>query len=315
MGEKYSINTTHTISNPIWRDNSDFVLHIGDISYARGYLSEWDDFLNQIEPISSYLPYQTGIGNHEYSYSKGWSPNSNNGNNGNYTYDLNASHGYYITNSGGECGVPYFSLFPFASQNGESKFRDRLPWYSIEYARIKIIIMSTESNFSIGSLQYNWIENEVNNTDRNIFPWIILTGHRMMYCNSLGNDDLNIGKYMRNVLEKLMIKYKVTIGIWGHSHMYTRTCAVFNATCVGSDSNKNGNGQAPIHLVVGSAGYESTDDKWIPNPWYKWVVANTNKHYGFVHLQFLNDTHCLGKFVESNSSKIFDQFYVLNMFH
>ena len=84
--------------------------------------------------------------------------------------------------------------------------------------------MSTESDFSVGSQQYEWIENELNSTDRNMFPWIILSGHRMMYCNSLGTDDMNIGKYMRYMLEGLMIKYKVSIGIWGHSHMYTRTC-------------------------------------------------------------------------------------------
>jgi hypothetical protein len=30
-------------------DNSELVLHIGDISYSVGYLAEWDNFLAMIE--------------------------------------------------------------------------------------------------------------------------------------------------------------------------------------------------------------------------------------------------------------------------
>jgi len=33
------------------------VFHIGDISYANGYLSQWDQFTAQVEPIASIVPY------------------------------------------------------------------------------------------------------------------------------------------------------------------------------------------------------------------------------------------------------------------
>lgn len=36
------------------------VLHIGDICYANGYLSQWDQFTAQIEPIASTIPYMIG---------------------------------------------------------------------------------------------------------------------------------------------------------------------------------------------------------------------------------------------------------------
>jgi hypothetical protein len=44
---------------------TDLVLHIGDLSYATGYASEWDRFLSQIEPLASRVPYMTAQGNHE----------------------------------------------------------------------------------------------------------------------------------------------------------------------------------------------------------------------------------------------------------
>jgi hypothetical protein len=36
------------------------VVHIGDICYANGYLSQWDQFTAQIEPIASTVPYMIG---------------------------------------------------------------------------------------------------------------------------------------------------------------------------------------------------------------------------------------------------------------
>ena len=45
--------------------NYDSIFHIGDISYATGFLVEWDYFLQLITPFASRLPYMTAIGNHE----------------------------------------------------------------------------------------------------------------------------------------------------------------------------------------------------------------------------------------------------------
>jgi hypothetical protein len=41
------------------------VLHIGDISYARGYVCQWDSFFEMVEPLAARAPYMTLIGNHE----------------------------------------------------------------------------------------------------------------------------------------------------------------------------------------------------------------------------------------------------------
>lgn len=45
--------------------NVDSIFHIGDISYATGFLVEWDYFLNLITPLASRVSYMTAIGNHE----------------------------------------------------------------------------------------------------------------------------------------------------------------------------------------------------------------------------------------------------------
>lgn len=50
-----SLNTTDQLIKDL--ENIDIVFHIGDITYANGYLSQWDQFTAQVEPIASTVPY------------------------------------------------------------------------------------------------------------------------------------------------------------------------------------------------------------------------------------------------------------------
>ncbi len=52
-------------------NNVTAVLHIGDVSYARGNGALWEGFMSQIEPTTSRVPYMVGIGNHEYDHVTG----------------------------------------------------------------------------------------------------------------------------------------------------------------------------------------------------------------------------------------------------
>uniref|UniRef100_A0A804MQX2 Purple acid phosphatase n=1 Tax=Zea mays TaxID=4577 RepID=A0A804MQX2_MAIZE len=54
-----SLNTTYQIIRDL--EDIDMVVHIGDICYADGYLSQWDQFTAQIEPIASRVPYMIGL--------------------------------------------------------------------------------------------------------------------------------------------------------------------------------------------------------------------------------------------------------------
>lgn len=47
------------------------ILHIGDVSYARGKGVLWDAFMSEIEPTASRIPYMVGNGNHEYDHLTG----------------------------------------------------------------------------------------------------------------------------------------------------------------------------------------------------------------------------------------------------
>jgi phosphodiesterase/alkaline phosphatase D-like protein len=48
--EQASLNTTKQIIKDL--ENIDMVIHIGDLSYANGYLSQWDQFTEQIDCVN-----------------------------------------------------------------------------------------------------------------------------------------------------------------------------------------------------------------------------------------------------------------------
>ena len=49
-------------------DPVDFVMNLGDISYADGNPMDWIDFLTETENVSSRVPYMIAVGNHDYAY-------------------------------------------------------------------------------------------------------------------------------------------------------------------------------------------------------------------------------------------------------
>lgn len=50
-----SLNTTQQLIQDLI--NIDIIFHIGDLCYANGYISQWDQFTAQVEPLASTVPY------------------------------------------------------------------------------------------------------------------------------------------------------------------------------------------------------------------------------------------------------------------
>ena len=131
--------------------NVDSIFDIRDISYATGFLVEWDFFLHQIFHVASLVSYMTAIGNYE-RYTQNCSCKS-------WTCKIWAamyvckyimsfivisrdyldSGSVYVTpHPGGECGVPYETYFPMPTPAKDK------PWYFIEQGCVHFTVMSTE---------------------------------------------------------------------------------------------------------------------------------------------------------------------------
>ncbi|XP_020575936.1 probable inactive purple acid phosphatase 1 isoform X2 [Phalaenopsis equestris] len=235
-----SVSVVKALANEVASGNVDSIFHIGDISYATGFLVEWDFFLSFIAPLASHVAYMTAIGNHERDYE--------------------GSGSVYITpDSGGECGVAYETYFPMPSV-GKDK-----PWYSLEQATVHFTVISTEHEWKINSEQYNWIYEDLASVDRRITPWSILLGHRPMY-SSYSSILPSVDSGFVESIEPVLMKNKVDLVFFGHVHNYERTCSVYQKTCKGLPTKVNGidtydntNYTAPIHATIGMGGFTLDD--------------------------------------------------------
>ncbi|KAL0013133.1 hypothetical protein SO802_000202 [Lithocarpus litseifolius] len=187
--QRGSLNTTRELITDL--KNIDLVLHIGDICYANGYISQWDQFTAQVEPIASTVPYMIASGNHE----RDW-PGT-----GSF---------YGNTDSGGECGVLAETMFYVPAEN-RAKF-----WYSTDYGMFRFCIADTEHDWREGTEQYKFIEHCLASVDRQKQPWLIFLAHRVLGYSS-GSSYADEGSFEepmgRESLQKLWQKYKVDIAV------------------------------------------------------------------------------------------------------
>ncbi|XP_059651941.1 probable inactive purple acid phosphatase 27 [Cornus florida] len=285
-----SLSVINAMAGEVASGSVDSIFHIGDISYATGFLVEWDFFLHLISPVASQLSYMTAIGNHERDY-------------------IDSGSVYITPDSGGECGVPYETYFPMPSPAKDK------PWYSVDQGSVHFTVISTEHNWSQNSEQYEWMNKDMASVDRSRTPWIIFTGHRPMYTSSKGNAIIpNVDEKFVEAVEPLLLANKVDLVLFGHVHNYERTCAVYQNQCKGMPK-KDGNGidtydstnyAAPVHAIIGMAGF--TLDK-SSNSGDSWSLKRISE-FGYVRVHATKKDLTL-EYVNANTTKVEDSFRII----
>ncbi|KAK4419782.1 putative inactive purple acid phosphatase 27 [Sesamum alatum] len=283
-----SVSVTKAMADEVSSGGIDSIFHIGDISYATGFLVEWDFFLHLITPLASQVSYMTAIGNHERDYVE--------------------SGSVYITpDSGGECGVPYETYFPMPTAAQDK------PWYSIEQGTVHFTVISTEHSWSVNSEQYEWMNKDMAAVDRTRTPWLVFAGHRPMYTSSPGLPILpSVDSEFVDAVEPLLLANKVDLALFGHVHNYERTCAVYQQECKamptkdqnGVDTYDNTNYSAPVHVVVGMAGF-TLDDFTNDNSWSLRRISE----FGYVRAHATKEELKV-EFVNAESRNVDDSFRI-----
>ena len=144
-------------------DDFDFLLHFGDISYARGMGFVWEQFHVMTEPIAQQVPYMVSVGNHEYDHLRGGEKDPS-GATGNGFHPV---WGNYRGDSHGECSVPLFKRFRVPA-SGHSIY-----WYSFDYGNVHVVQISSEHDYTVGSVQYRWLETDLEAVDRSVTSFIV----------------------------------------------------------------------------------------------------------------------------------------------
>lgn len=158
-----------------------------------------------------------------------------------------------------------FDLMP----HRQSDFPDAMQ-YSINYKSLHFISFDTEVFFEGSDDQIatslNWLEQDLIKASRSRSerPWIVVIGHRPLYCSIMSNLDcteyaerLRFGYNHTGGLETLLTKYHVDLYLCGHKHNYERTFSVRNNTLLTESYH---NPPSFFQVISGNAGnYEGPD--------------------------------------------------------
>lgn len=277
-GDPGAYNTTQALHADHAQSPADLVLHNGDLSYAMGYSAEWEMFHDNIEPLSSKIPWMVTIGNHE----RDW-PNT-------------SSTTFGATDSGGECGVPTMRRFPAQPEpwsSGALPPSDQ-PWYVLNIGVVTIVAMSTEHDLSPGSIQYDWFSRALASVDRQVTPWLIVAGHRPYEVDSDWDGDVAFADFFKDAVSELVEGHQVDLVLGGHHHSYQRTCALKGGACV------NVGGTIVLNVGMAGAGLNSNN-------------ATTPAHFrysddqNFGYLRIVADDESLtAEFVQGNDRRVHD---------
>ena len=198
----------------------------------------WREWLQQIQPVASVVPWMTGCGNHDclwaaQPYRPPWA-------------------GYFAAGGdGGECGVPYSSRFwmpgevALVNNSRESRngTRNNLFW-SMERAAVHVVMLSSEHDLREGSVQWRWLQSDLAKVDRRRTPWLVVGLHRPLYSSVIGGEALPETRGMREALEPLLLRYRVDLVLCGHYHQYERSCRLAAGSC---------DERGPVHMTVVSS--------------------------------------------------------------
>jgi len=280
--------TTVAVNAQVDNGFNAFLIHHGDIAYALGTAYVWGQYMNMIETYATRIPYMVGIGNHEYDFiAGGQNDPSHAGGDG-----FHPSWGNYGDDSAGECGVPTVARFS-SPTNGNGLF-----WYSFDYGNVHVLMFSTEHNWTRGSDQYNWIQQDLASVNKTITPWIVMAGHRMMYTTQMPRgSDFPVSIQMRAEVEPLLYQYGVNLYFDGHQHSFERSCNVYRNVCL-SD------GTGTVFVTVGTAG-ASLEAGGFSNTLGNWSVAHTEQ-FGFTLVQVTEATMTVQFMLDADQS-IYDE--------
>ncbi|KAF4361617.1 hypothetical protein F8388_007633 [Cannabis sativa] len=209
-----SLNTTDQLIRDL--PNIDIVFHIGDITYANGYLSSGINSHHKWSPLHQlyHIWLQDGFrwrmwGVAETMY---------------YVPAENRAKFWYSTDYG---------MFHFCIADSEHDWREG----SEQYRFIEKCLASVDRQ------KQPWL----------IFAAHRVLGYSSDYWyGQEGSFEEPMG---RESLQKLWQKYKVDIAFYGHVHNYERTCPIYQNQCVKTGtSHYSGVVNGTIHVVVGGAG-------------------------------------------------------------
>lgn len=279
-------NSARTMHH-IWRGtfpsltNSVPISHIliaGDLSYADSDPLRWNSWLDLMEPLFRTTPLHVAAGNHEIECSS------------NGDLFLAYENYFYNPNRIGPADIqPYKGRFLRIHCSAPSVFQAHYnfgnAFYSYDHGLAHVMVLSSYSDATVGSVQYQWLEQDLKAYDRLRTPWLLVSFHAPLYTTFWCHVNEKEAILMKEAMEPLFSLYGVNFVVSGHDHGYMRTHPMYNGQV-------DKTGKAPVYLTLGAGGNrEGHCGGYQHNDAEEWIAVRTLVDYGYGNLFLPNATH------------------------
>ena len=275
----YSVDTmAHIIADA--ENATEFLLHVGDMSYADCLNPRWDSYFELIEPLASRLPWMVTAGNHEI--------------------EPNNLTGHIMDPYKARYQMPQFAptvdtteYFQNLSYHGLDCTPDQFvgsydygnSFYSFRAGMVHFIVLNPYTHTENASNQFDWLNAELSTrVDKSVTPWTMAMWHNPWYNSNPAHQNEYPTTTMRASMEQLMVDAGVAVIFNGHVHAYERTYPVaFNQT----------NSSAPTYIVIGDGGNREGHAPDYPADKPDWSAFRNASDYGHGRMRILNTSHAV----------------------
>ncbi|XP_002978336.2 purple acid phosphatase 22 [Selaginella moellendorffii] len=214
LGQTYSSNVT---LSHIEQSGAQYLLNVGDFSYADGYQPRWDTWGRFMTRYTSKVPMVFAYGNHEIEFD-------------NAVDAVKPHDGFLSPNT--RFSAPWQSCGAVAAI-----------YYSLNVGPVHIISLNSYVGITKYTPQYNWLLSDLEHVDRSVTPWVIIITHVPWY--NTYNAHYMEGEVVRSAVEYFARKYRVDAIFSGHVHAYER----FKRLYLYEEDEC-----APVYITIGDGG-------------------------------------------------------------
>jgi len=208
------------------------------------------------------------------------------------------------------------------------------PWYSFTLGPAIFFMLWTEpllgnpANVDAellrqGERQLAWLhaslERAMQPAERSRRPWLIVAGHRPLYCSMSSTACHEEAPRLRRSLEPILLEHHVDLYLSAHLHAYERTYPVHNSSLCwardvsaarehGKAISLESDNCAPVYLVNGDAGEPALRYN---SPPARWSAQRHAGVPGYGDLLIHNATHLQYRQLEAASGAVRDEFWIV----
>jgi len=144
-------------------------------------------------------------------------------------------------------------------------------------------MLNSYTDTAEGSPQYEWLENTLEDIDRERTPWVLALYHCPLYNSFSDHQGEKQQIAMKESMEPLFAKYRVNVAFSGHVHAYERSLPVVE------DEVDN---VGPVYVTTGEGGNREGHASGYLDPTPpSWSAFRDLETFGHSTLEILNQTH------------------------